>query len=151
MLDWLGIYFYVSRADKKKLKDFIERVTRDDTTEEEDDDEDPRVQQITLERRGPSMIFGQNLTDLERQHKLAIKLHKWMSSSGRLFTQSMDDKDAHIEKLFAWCRLFVNRRAGKHKKIALCFCGPAGLAHTLQKAASKIGGSDNMEFSADSQ
>lgn len=149
MLDWLGVYLYISRADKKQLDKFKETISMTETEhlggapsireklEEKEDDEEGEVSAVDVDTRD--------------EESLSVAVHKWMSHPNRLFTQSLDDRRAHIEKLFAWTRLFVDRKAGRHKKIALCFCGPGGVAHVLSRAAAKTGGGEGMQFSADSQ
>eukprot|EP00924_Labyrinthula_sp_SR-Ha-C_P009628 snap_masked-scaffold_22-processed-gene-1.5-mRNA-1 protein AED:1.00 eAED:1.00 QI:0/-1/0/0/-1/1/1/0/993 len=116
MLDWLGIYFYVSKANKKEDRDRLTNFinSRGDELDEE------------------SMMVSQ-----------------WMANNRRLFHASLDDPEFHVEKIFAWARLFTNRKAGKHRKLALCFCGPSSLGHTLGEAAERIG--DKMQFSSDHQ
>jgi len=61
----------------------------------------------------------------------------------------MDDPEVHISKLIAWARIYVNRKAGRHKRLAICFCGPTALAHTISNAAATLG--SGLEFSADHQ
>mmetsp|Transcript_1279 Transcript_1279/g.1715 ORF Transcript_1279/g.1715 Transcript_1279/m.1715 type:complete len:1055 (+) Transcript_1279:212-3376(+) len=159
MMDWLGIYFYVSRADKERLNNFREKNFAIDSDDEEDDMETGS----TIRRKGKSggntkksketlkrMGIKDLVSDTQKDELLARKIHTWMGNKRRLFLGSMDDPEYHVEKLFAWSRLFVDVKAGKHKRLASCFCGPPGLAHTLDRAARKVG-NGAMQFSADHQ
>ena len=48
-----------------------------------------------------------------------------------------------------WELLDDNVKHGEDKPIALCFCGPSALAHTVGRAAADVGG--ELEYSADHQ
>ena len=76
-------------------------------------------------------------------------VHDWMADPRRLLAASMDDPSTHIGKLLAWARVYLNRRVGRGRRLAVSFCGPTALAHTIQAAATTIG--SGVEFSADHQ
>jgi len=80
---------------------------------------------------------------------LAQEVHQWMAHKNRLLSASLDDPEVHIAKLLAWARVYIDRKVGHHKKMAICFCGPSGLAHTIGDAARELGA--GLEFSADHQ
>jgi hypothetical protein len=78
-----------------------------------------------------------------------VDVHTWMSNPHRLLAASMDDPDTHIEKLLAWARVFINKRDGRGRKLAVSFCGPTSLAEVIKDAAGRVGA--GVEFTADHQ
>lgn len=154
MADWLGIYFYVSRADKKRLTAFRERYFVDE--DEEPADLEASVKAIRAggvkSDQDKEMRIHDLVSDSHKDEMLARSLHNWMGNKKRLFMGSMDDPEIHVEKLFAWARLFIDVKAGRHKRMASCFCGPPALAHVLDRASRKVSnGKGSMQFSADHQ
>ena len=89
------------------------------------------------------------LAQFAKSAKLAREVHDWMSHKNRLLSASADDPDAHIGKLLSWARVYIDRKVGHHKKMAVSYCGPPDFAHTISKVTREIG--SGLEFSADHQ
>ena len=79
------------------------------------------------------------------------RIVQWLAHDSHVLEGSMDDKTTHVGKLLTYVRNFVddNVADGRKKPIALCFCGPSALAHTIERAATSVGGV--LEYSADHQ
>jgi hypothetical protein len=76
------------------------------------------------------------------------ELHAWLTHSHRLLiSKSMDDADCHILKLLQWVRLYLNRKAGRGRRITIACCGPPSVAHTVADAAERVGG--DVQFAAE--
>jgi len=166
MLHWLNMTFYVTNADEKVLAEFITKgnnqnmdtgkqavaglsggvkhTTMLDVLGDADDDEDEEALLNSPEEKdepaGAAPKESLLLTDV---------VWDWMSHENRLLKGSMDDSEIHIEKLLAWARLYIDRKDGRQKKMAVSFCGPNNLGHVIGKAALKVGA--GLEFTSDSQ
>ena len=79
------------------------------------------------------------------------RIVQWLGHDSHVLEGSMDDKTTHVGKLLTHVRNYVddNVENGEDKPIALCFCGPSALAHTIGRAAAAVGG--ELEYSADHQ
>ena len=81
------------------------------------------------------------VTDAET-NAMKRRIVQWLGHDSHVLEGSMDDKTTHVGKLLTHVRNFVddNVENGEDKPIALCFCGPSALAHTLGRAAASVGG-----------
>ena len=76
------------------------------------------------------------------------ELHDWMTHPHRLLvSKSLDDHNSHILKLLQWVRLYLNRKAGRGRRITIACCGPPSVAQTVANAADRVGG--NVQFAAE--
>lgn len=170
MLGWLGVTIYVTRCDKALLKDFLSRpiVGNQNTlkrskkkkepahfTPDEEEANDILNAPMPKAGQGRTQQFAK-LRDLWtstntniRRNALTLEIHNWLGHERRLLASSMDDKHSHIKKLLAWTRVYLDRKTGRSSRLAVAFCGPPGLAHTISSASRSIG--SGMEFSADHQ
>jgi len=148
MLDWLGVTIYVTRADKDKLRAFLGKptggvVSRSGAVNTERPEASARKMKLSKLR---DQWVSTNTA--MRRNAIAEELREWMGNEKRLLSASLDDGNTHIRRLLAWVRLFIDRKAGARKDIAICFCGPSSLAHVISAASRGVG---SVEFTADSQ
>jgi len=166
MLSWLSVTIFLTRADRGSLDSFkTSKLSaasgqstlrrRKKTPNDEEKDAMSMVDQPNARGKEERKVQLKNLKSLWtstntniRRMVLSREIHEWMLHDRHLVLGSMDDKHVHIRKLLAWARVYLDRKVSRTAKLAACFCGPAGLAHTLASAASSISGA-NLEFSSD--
>ena len=74
-------------------------------------------------------------------------VHDWIET--KVIKSSLDSSQNHVSKLLAGVRQFVEDHDDleDNEKIAVSYCGGAGVAHTLRRAVESEGG--DIEFGAD--
>jgi len=74
-------------------------------------------------------------------------IHDFVAS--KVIKSSLDSSQNHVSKLLAGVRQFVedHDELEDNERIAVSYCGGAGVAHTLRRAVESEGG--DIEFGAD--
>ena len=74
-------------------------------------------------------------------------VHDWVRNS--VIRSSLDTRENHVSKLLAGVRQFAedSDELDDKEKIAVSYCGGAGIAYTLRRAVESEGG--EIEFGAD--
>ena len=74
-------------------------------------------------------------------------MHDFIKSN--VVKASLDSSQNHVSKLLAGVRQYVedHDELDDNEKIAVSYCGGAGVAHTLRRAVESEGG--DIEFGAD--
>ena len=149
--DWLGITIYVSRTQDGDIRRFREKSLQSLMTSTPQ--QDPQRKLFEASTMNSEYTLENGVINQPRGLSLTHKVQDWLL--GQLHEGSLDMPSTHILRHLRSCSSALIASGVSHKGLAIGFCGPSGLAHTLSEAVQQLEvseyGPTMIQFSADHQ